>query len=262
MPSVSFGLSLRGQLNNPIYSPSNLFASSEPGAWYDPSDLTTLFQDSAGTTPVTAAGQPVGKMLDKSGRGNHATQSTAGSRPIYQTSGGKSYLVFDGIDDFMVTPTITPGSDKVQVFAGIRKLSDAATGTVADINGAATTNFFMLRAPAAASNTFGWYSGGTSFVAMLPSGYPAPVTKVLTGIGDIAAPVAYLRINGVQVATSSTTQGTGAYGNYPIYIGRRGGTTLPFNGNLYGLIVRYGPNLTTSQIANTEVWLNGKTEAY
>jgi len=35
-------------------------------AWYDPSDLSTLFQDAAGTTPVTSAGDPVGLMLDKS----------------------------------------------------------------------------------------------------------------------------------------------------------------------------------------------------
>lgn len=43
-----------------------MFAGGEQGAWYEPS-LTngTLFQDSAGTTPVTAVGQPVGLMLDK-----------------------------------------------------------------------------------------------------------------------------------------------------------------------------------------------------
>lgn len=44
----------------------SLFANGEQGAWYDPSDLTTLFQDAAGTTPVTAVEQPVGLMLDKS----------------------------------------------------------------------------------------------------------------------------------------------------------------------------------------------------
>jgi hypothetical protein len=48
------------------WSPSTLFASGEQGAWYDPSDLTTLYQDFAGTTPVTAVEQPVGLMLDKS----------------------------------------------------------------------------------------------------------------------------------------------------------------------------------------------------
>lgn len=36
------------------------------GALFDPSDMTTLYQDAAGTTPVTALEQPVGLMLDKS----------------------------------------------------------------------------------------------------------------------------------------------------------------------------------------------------
>lgn len=50
------------------FSPLSWFSKGEQGAWYDPSDLTTLFQDSAGTTPVTLSPmeQPVGLMLDKS----------------------------------------------------------------------------------------------------------------------------------------------------------------------------------------------------
>jgi len=48
------------------FSPSSLFAAGEQGAWYDPSDYSTLFTDSAGTTPVTAVEQFVGLMLDKS----------------------------------------------------------------------------------------------------------------------------------------------------------------------------------------------------
>lgn len=59
-----------------------LFSASEQGAWYDPSDLSTLFQDAAGATPVTAVEQPVGRILDKSGRGNHATQATTTKRPV------------------------------------------------------------------------------------------------------------------------------------------------------------------------------------
>ena len=47
------------------FNPLSLFAAGEPGAWYDPSDLSTLFQDSAGTVPVTAVEQPVGLILDK-----------------------------------------------------------------------------------------------------------------------------------------------------------------------------------------------------
>lgn len=43
-----------------------LFANNEQGFAYDPNDLTTLYQDAAGTVPVTGAGQPVGLILDKS----------------------------------------------------------------------------------------------------------------------------------------------------------------------------------------------------
>lgn len=42
------------------------FSNGEQGVWYDPSDRATLFQDYAGTTPVTAIEQPVGLVLDKS----------------------------------------------------------------------------------------------------------------------------------------------------------------------------------------------------
>jgi len=79
------------------FSIADLFASSEQGAWYGPSDLSTLFQDSAGTTPVTTAGQPVGRMLDKSGNGNHATQATAAARPTYET--GPARATLDKVDD-------------------------------------------------------------------------------------------------------------------------------------------------------------------
>lgn len=68
--------------STPASIPASLFAAGEKGVWYDPSDYSTLFQNAAGTTPVTAVEQPVGKILDKSGRGNHATQTTEGSRPI------------------------------------------------------------------------------------------------------------------------------------------------------------------------------------
>lgn len=43
-----------------------LFRSGEPGIWLDPNDISTLFQDVAGTQPVTAPGQTVALMLDKS----------------------------------------------------------------------------------------------------------------------------------------------------------------------------------------------------
>jgi hypothetical protein len=84
------------------WHPGWLFRNGAQGAWFDPSDLSTLFQDAAGTIAVTAAGQPVGRMADKSGGGRHATQTTLSARPIYRTDGQRHWLEFDGVDDRMV----------------------------------------------------------------------------------------------------------------------------------------------------------------
>ena len=62
----------------------SLFANNEQGFAYDPNDLTTMFQDAAGTVPVTGVGQAVGLIRDKSGRNNHAFQTTSSARPIFQ----------------------------------------------------------------------------------------------------------------------------------------------------------------------------------
>ena len=43
-----------------------LFANGEQGFFYDPNDLSMMYQNAAGAIPVTAVGQAVGLMLDKS----------------------------------------------------------------------------------------------------------------------------------------------------------------------------------------------------
>jgi hypothetical protein len=171
------------------------------------------------------------------------------------------YLAFDGSDDGMATGNIVPGTDKAQVFAGVRKLSDAATGIVAEISANSTTNngTFGVSAPNSAAANYGFISRGTAFVVTVPTGFTSPITNVLTGIGDIAAPNAILRIDGTQAASSTTSQGTGNYLTHPLFIGRRGGASLPLNGRIYGLLVRFGANLSAAQIDQTEAFMAAKT---
>lgn len=84
------------------WSPASLFTGGAQGAWFDPSDVSTLFQDSEGTIPVTSPGQPVGRMLDKSPNGHHAVQASSTARPIYRHENGRHWLEFDGVDDRMI----------------------------------------------------------------------------------------------------------------------------------------------------------------
>lgn len=50
----------------PLTQVVNSIVKAGNGCWLDPSDMSTMFQDAAGTTPVTAVEQPVGLILDKS----------------------------------------------------------------------------------------------------------------------------------------------------------------------------------------------------
>ena len=104
-------------------------------------------------------------------------------------------------------------------------------------------------------------SRGTSVseAISVTASFIAPATSVLNGLADISGDVAILRVNGVQDVQSTTDQGTGNYLAYPIYTGRRGGTSLPFNGLVYSKIIRFGPNLTADQISATERWMAQRT---
>ena len=85
-------------------SAANAIAAANNGLLFDIGDMSTLYQDAAGTIQVTAVGQPVGMVLDKSGNGNHATQPITASRPTLIYENGMYGLRFDGIDDYLNLP--------------------------------------------------------------------------------------------------------------------------------------------------------------
>jgi hypothetical protein len=174
-----------------------------------------------------------------------------------------SYLSFDGSNDSMATGTITPGIDKAQVFAGVQKLAEAASGTLIETSTDWVSNNGTLTIAAPSStgaNSYRYGSRGTSGATAGTGVFAAaPNTSVLTGISDIAGDVCRLNRNGVLVEASTADQGTGNYLAYPLYIGARAGSSLPFNGNLFSLILRFGTNLSAATIRQTETWVGDKT---
>lgn len=55
-----------GPSSKKVFDLATLFENGEQGFWLDPNDLSTMFQDAAGTTAVNASRQPLGLVLDKS----------------------------------------------------------------------------------------------------------------------------------------------------------------------------------------------------
>ena len=441
------------------FTPLDLFSTGSQGIWLDPSDLTTMFSDRAGTIPITTPGTVVGKRLDKSGRGNHAVAPTDAARPIYgvEPKGGRRnlltwsedfrntaaagevrpwvwfnttidhnvavapngtmtadriitnttsaqhswyrtfaaaagtntatisvkangyntvqlymfngaanvgtatarldlgtvtiggsgspagsiasegngwyritltatsansvelglyvgnngsvsayagdntsgvfcwgaqlelgstatnyqrvlsayditesgvatchYVQYDGSDDSMSTAAIDfTATDKMSVFAGVRKLSDAAVAVLAETSALFSTSSgtFLLLAPAdGGTGNYGFNVNVTSGppLTLRAATFSAPISNVVTGVSDIAASTRTIRVNGGQIATSTSSLPAGNFGNYPLYIGRRNNATLPFSGKDYGIIV-VGKAASAGEITDTELWLSDKT---
>ena len=224
---------------------AKLFANNEQGFFYDPNDLSTMWQDQAKLLPVTGEGQPVWHILDKSGNNNHAFATSSASRPILQRNAttGAYYLAFDGADDFLQTANIDfTATDKMSLFVGVTKLADSAQ-IIAELSSSISTNtssFYLV------SGTDGGGNGYTSFARgsanVVPSQtalhftYPAPDVAVLSVKHDISGDLSSMRRNGVIGINGLADKGTGNFGNYPLFIGRRAGTDFSFTGHLYGLI--------------------------
>jgi hypothetical protein len=77
--------------------------------WLDFSDISTLFQDTAGATPITTDGQAIARASDKSGNARHATNATSGQRPLHKASiqNGLSVARPDGINDSLQTASFS-----------------------------------------------------------------------------------------------------------------------------------------------------------
>ncbi len=121
------------------WTPAQLFSQGQQGVWYEPRP-EYLYQDAAGTVPVTADGDPVGYMQDLSGNGNHATQSTSASRPVYPG------LVYDGVDDGIEMPSASaPIGSVVRCTILALKIDNAAQNYKAISWGSGTDDFNAWR---------------------------------------------------------------------------------------------------------------------
>jgi hypothetical protein len=186
----------------------------------------------------------------------------------YDAVGFLPYLQFDGLSWSMGTGSIDfTATDKMTVWAGVRKLSDAA-GIIAELSAtAANAGTFNVAANGIAANTYFFGANGSALGYYSPQIYTSPITNVLSSAYDIGASSLAdeikPRINGVLNQTNPTSPnvGTGNFGNYPLFIGARDNANLFFQGWLTSLIVR-GAQSTQGQIEATESWVNGKTGAY
>lgn len=184
-------------------------------------------------------------------------------------------LQFDGADDFLQTAAIDfTATDKIFLCSGAQKLSDASVGVPYELSTATSTNSgaFALIHPNSQTLPTTWRlsASGSALIETYYSNLSAaPRTDVFSGSIDLrgASPSAAIsgRTNGAAqtpYTTGGTTAGTGNFGNHALYIGRRAGTSFPFNGLLFSSVCRGGTLPAAALITQYETWINKRTGAY
>lgn len=219
-----------------------------------------LWLDVANTSSLTFNGSTVSQVLDLSGNGFHATQSTANNQPTYQATGanGKPTLSFDANDtisstatvaDYVLTPTTNPITTIMYV-AYMPALVNSGNISFGSDNQSNGRFFFQL-----------FFGGSTMFldVANVSGGR---LSATLSG-SDFISPVVLtvlrhgatmrVRRNGVTIASK-----TNASGNYST-------TTAAFRipestttQQYFSELVAYQAALSDSQIATAERGLGKK----
>lgn len=184
---------------------------------------------------------------------------------VYDTVGFPQYIKYDGSSQSLSTASVDfTATAQVTVFAGLRKLSDSATEIFTELSASSLLNIgtFYITAPNSAAANYGIGSGGLLLAsAASASSFAAPITNTLNMAANISAPSLNANINNVSAITNTATQGIGNYGNYALYFGARGGSSLYFNGAEFQTII-VGKTLTATEISNTETYVNSKTKAY
>lgn len=270
MPIINpvFSPVFRMPITNTNWNPKSLFTTGTIGYWYDPSDITTLFQDNLGVTPVTASGQTVGRILDKSGNGNHATQATLAQRPTYiVNANGFSYLSFDGVDDNLVIPSLSlVGTEDLFLCFGAQRLS--STNFTALMNfglGGAGNPYNGFRFGVEGSSVPAYSlrlvssnaSGGGGINGSSPNSFGNAATRVASGTRRT------LRINSARIATSGTFVNFSGFASQQNRLGcyYAFANQQFWKGGIYqSIFAAIDPS--NDQISSSEDWCNLKTGAY
>jgi hypothetical protein len=251
----NLGINKLGTSNTMGWNPATLFREGGEGVWYDPSDLTTLFQED-GTTPAVVDGV-VGKVLDKSGNGNHLIQTDASKCPILRYNGTSYYLDFDGANDGMASAAAIDftGTDAMSVFAGARKTDNARNQTIFELSNSIGSKDGSFRVFCNAANLWASQTKGTVANSIFTTSVGANDLSVLTGVSDISTPSHLFRRNGIQVGANTNTIGTGTYGNWALYVGsRNNGGQAVLDGAIFSIVI-IGRVCTTDEINSVENYI-------
>jgi hypothetical protein len=200
-------------------------------------------------------GDALGTTLsDQSGLSRDASQATGSKQPLYKTNiaNNQPALRFDTSDDYLQTPSINlTGTNGITLFVVVANITAGSNRVIAelsaDANTAANLGFTLLKNTSNQIDTY--VRGAVGFSEFLSTATVTTGPVIISVTYDKAQATNEVTnwLNGVSAGTRpSNSNNIDNFGNQPLYIGMRGGTTLPFGGDLLEILM-YSRILSTAE---------------
>lgn len=250
------------------WSPISLFENGTyKGWWLDPSDISSLKQDVGGTTNVTSDGDPVGYVLDKSGRDPLAAftrYSIDANRPTYKVIDGYPCLRFNGGDYLLEGNQNLRDShtnQPIMVYCFVVK-SDSSTAYPSSFFIEEISNYHTVTFVNQNSSTFRFFGFNASwdYTSFIPTN-----KNIITMVtrGDNISPSFIFRFNGVELTRDNGTVDAVWYSNRAFNIWIGGSSSIPtwnpgFVGDIYQGFAIYDKFMSTSELFDLEKALAAK----
>ena len=255
---------------NPVTGPTT---ATPRGVW-DFDDLTTLFQDTAGTSPVTTAGQNVKRANSLVAAAGYLSEGT--NPPTWQTFGSYNGIQFNGTNQFLASNQaasywkfLSDGTNGFTVVARVLMTDATPSGA----------NCFLDTCRITGSNVGSscWYSSGLYGTVAKGGGVNVVSYTSGTTLTNSEATLAWLykygitgndlvlRKNGSDVGSSdSTTTCSSSSPAYTLGVGAGGapGSTAYFLKGKIRRLAIYEGILDSTDLGNVETWVAAATTTY
>lgn len=247
-------------LSGSIWTPAELFSDGADGLWldggdpakvYGPDEVPGAYQDDAGTTPVTEAGQFGGLVisLDQGAEvsggvilGNHAVQATAGNRPElgYDGTLNRYFWLPDGDDYWEVDGSVGELPGDFEIHAAVRWVNNRCIVSKLD-EGYSDTGMpagWMLFSSSGGAPTLLWRPVADSTATLAGDSIANDADVVVSVYRDDGT--IYIAVDGEVQGSSNVPSAGDPFGSFssPVQIFRRwagsNGFGAYWNNRLYG----------------------------
>lgn len=182
-------------------------------------------------------------LYDQSGNARDATQTTNALQPLFVESGFNAYPVmrFDGVGTYLVTPVVDFSTTQAVTVCSVLTATSGTGQAICELGpnynaGTGRWAFFAQAANQLTASVKGDVGYSTAAIAALHATTPKSSVGVMDkskGLGQECA----VYLNGVEVIAGASDN-TNAYNAGDVmYIGMRGGASLPFTGDMSDLYV-------------------------